>query len=216
MIKKILLLILTFSVISCQSQTNNKYADNLKNCLTDSDVEILNNATYLFEQKLSKHYGSTDNNENFIAYLTELGSIQYSNFKADFYLNDKSIKIVNELEEIGTFKKIWAEFVEDENEDEIPIAVAQEYEESEIENLELYVLNSNGDYLNCINKNSDNEAVKEILNSQSEYGDIAPSIIASALKQKMQKSDFDDGLNKVIVAIGFYYDIVNLLNKNPR
>lgn len=213
MTKNLLILILTFSVISCQSQTDQKYAESLRNCLTDSDVEILNKATYEFEQKLSKHYGSADNNQNFLSYLTELASLHSSNIKADFFLNEKSINILNELEEVGTFKKIWTEFVDEE---EIPIAVAPGYKEAEEEKLELYVLNPDGDYLKCINQNSNNEFIKEILNSHSEYGDIAPSLIASALKQNMTKSDFDDGLNKVIVAIGFYYDTVNLLNKNPR
>jgi len=213
MTKNLLILILTFSVFSCQSQTDQKYAESLRNCLTDSDIEILNKATYEFEQKLSKHYGSADNNQNFLSYLTELASLHSSNIKADFFLNEKSINILNELEE-GTFKKIWAEFVEDE--EEIPIAVAPGYEEEEEEKIELYVLNSDGDYLKCINENSDNEFIKEILNSQSLYEDISPSLIASALMQNMTKSDFDDGLNKVIIAIGFYYDTVNLLNKNPR
>ena len=63
---------------------------------------------------------------------------------------------------------------------------------------------------------SENEEVKAVLNSQSDYGDISPKIIAGAMRNAMIKSDFDNGLNKVIVAIGFYYDIVNLLNKNPR
>ncbi len=36
------------------------------------------------------------------------------------------------------------------------------------------------------------------------------------MKQKINKNDFNVGLNKVIVAVGFYYDTVNLLNKNPR
>lgn len=214
MTKKLLLLILTFSVISCQSQTNQKYAESLRNCLTESDLKILNKATYEFEQKLSKHYGSADNNQNFLSYLTKLASLHSSNIKADFFLNEKSINILNELEEGGTFKKIWTEFVEDL--EEIPITVVPGYKEEEEEKLEIYVLNPDGDYFKCINENTNNRFAKKILNSQSEYGDIAPLLIAISLRQNMRKSDFDDGLNKVIVAIGFYYHIVNLLNKNPK
>lgn len=55
-----------------------------------------------------------------------------------------------------------------------------------------------------------------MLNSQSEYGDISSSIVASTMVNKMKKKDFNNGLNKVIVAIGFYYNMVNLLNENPR
>ncbi|MRT17757.1 hypothetical protein F3C99_12420 [Vitellibacter sp. q18] len=217
MIKKILLLILTINLLSCQSQTDANYADELKNCLSDKDVDLLNKATSLFEKKLSEHYESSDNNENFINYLTNLGSIQTErNFTAEFYLNSNSIQMVDEMEKTGTFKKIWSKFIEDENEEEIPFAVVPGYEEPEEEKLELYILNSNGLYLECVNKVLENKGIIDVLNSQSKYGDISPSIIAGAMKNEVNKADFDNGLNKVIVAIGFYYNIVNLLNKNPR
>ena len=217
MINKILLLILTISVISCQSQTDKNYANELKSCLTNEDVDLLNKATSHFEKLLSEHYENSDNSENFYNYLTEIGSIQTEmNFKADFYLNSSSVEILDEMEETGMFGKIWTEFIEDLNEEEIPITAPLGYEEPEKEKIELYILNSNGLYLECINKESKNEEVKEVLNSQSEYGDISPSIIAGAMKNAMKKTDFDNGLNKTIVAIGFYYNIVDLLNRNPR
>lgn len=215
MINKILLFFLTISVLSCQSQTDANYADELKSCLSKKDVALLNKATSHFEKLLSEHYENSDNSENFNNYLTEIGSIQTEmNFKADFYLNSSSVEILDEMEEIGTFGKIWTEFIEDANEEEIPITAPPGYEEPEKEKTELYILDSNGLYLECINKKSDNEEIKEVLNSQSEYGDISPSIIAGAMKNAMKKNDFDNGLNKTIVAIGFYYNIVDLLNRN--
>jgi hypothetical protein len=217
MINKFLLLILTINLISCQAQTDKNYADELKNCLSNDDVNLLNKATSHFEKLLSEHYQNSDNSENFNNYLTEIGSIQTEmNFTADFYLNRSSIEILDEMEENGTFGKIWIEFIEDANEDEIPIAVPPGYEEPEKEKIDLYILNSNGLYLECINKKSDNDEVKEVLNSQSQYGDISPSIMAGAMKNAMKKTDFDKGLNKTIIAIGFYYNIVDLLNRNPR
>tara|TARA_R110002020_G_scaffold6490_1_gene27623 strand:+ start:1050 stop:1715 length:666 start_codon:yes stop_codon:yes gene_type:complete len=217
MINKILLLVLTISFLSCKSQTDVNYADKLKSCLSNEDVNLLNKATFHFEKLLSEHYQNSDNSENFNSYLTEIGSIQTEmNFTADFYLNSSSIEILDEMEKSGTFGKIWTEFIEDPNEEEIPIAVPPGYEETEKEKIDLYILNSNGLYLECINKKSDNKEVKEVLNSQSEYGDISPSIIAGAMKNAMKKTDFDNGLNKTIVAIGFYYNIVDLLNRNQR
>jgi len=208
---------LTISVISCQSQTDKNYANELKNCLPNEDVDLLNKATFHFEKLLSEHYENSDNSENFYNYLTEIGSIQTEmNFKADFYLNSSSVKILDEMEETGMFGKIWTKFIEDANEEEIPITAPPGYEEPEKKKIELYILNSNGLYLECINKKSNNEEVKEVLNSQSEYGDISPSIIAGAMKNAVKKTDFDNGLNKTIVAIGFYYNIVDLLNRNPR
>jgi hypothetical protein len=216
MIKKVLLLILTISMFSCQSQTDANYANDLKNCLSDKDVDLLNKATSHLEKQLSEHYDNTDNNENFNNYLTELGSIQtIGNFRNEFYLNSISIEIVDEMEKTGTFNEIWTEYIENEVE-EIPIAVAPGYEEPEKEKLKLYNLNSNGLYLECINKISGNNGIKEVLNLQSEYGDMSPLIIAGAMKKEITKADFDNGLNKVIISIGFYYNIVNLLNKNPR
>ncbi|MCR8668066.1 hypothetical protein NO995_10260 [Aestuariibaculum sp. M13] len=218
MIKKVSLLIIMICTISCnQAQTDKHYADDLKGCLNDNDIEILNRATFLFEKMLAEHYGSTNNKANFNTYIEELGSIpKRLNVPLSFYLNDKSVAMIKELESSGTFNKIWIKFVEKENEKEIPIVAASEYEEPESEKLEIYTLNPNGDYLKCINNVSNNEGFKEVLNSQTKYGDIAPTIIAGALKQKITVNDFNNGLNRVIIAIGFYYDMVNLLNKNPR
>lgn len=202
---------------SCQFRVDKNYADDLKGCLTNDDIEVLNKATYLFEQKLKKHYKSTDNNSNFLNYLEDLSSIQnIGNFKLDFYLNSESFQVIKELEDKVTFDKIWIQFIDDKDDDEIPIAVISEGKEHKKETLNIYSLNPYGDYLNCLNKNHENEEIKALLNSQSNYGNISPSIIASAFQQKFNKGDFNNELNKVIVAIGFYYDTVNLLQKNQR
>ncbi|MCT8341257.1 hypothetical protein MG296_14415 [Flavobacteriaceae bacterium TK19130] len=216
MTRTILLLILIINFYSCQSQTDKNYADDLNGCLLDTDIELLNRATLHFEKLLAEHYENSKHNENFYSYLTTISSIQTKrSLKADFFLESKSIRILEEMEKAGTFDKIWTEFIENESEEETVIALQPGYEEPEKEKLELFVLNPNGMYIQCINQSPIRKEVKDVLNSQSEYGDVAPSIIAGALRDAITESDLEKGLNKVIISIGFYYNIVNLLNKNP-
>ena len=78
-----------------------------------------------------------------------------------------------------------------------------------------YVLNPDGDYLKCLNSNYSNEAIKEVLNAQTKYGDISPSIIAGAMNSKLKKEDFENDMTKLVVAFALYYNMVNLLIDNP-
>ena len=216
--KKILLLIFALNLTSCQSQTDKNYANVFKNCLTNTDIDLLNKATHNFEKLLIEHYESDDTNANFKKYLNEISSNQsVTRFSADFYLNSNSIHIVSEMEENGTFDKIWIEFDENQEdlEEEIPITTHPGYKEPKEEEIEIYILNTNGLFLECVNENSTNKEINEVLNSLSKYGDISPSIPASAINEIMNKNDFNNEINKVIVTIGFYYNMVNLLNRNP-
>ena len=206
---------MTCFAFSCQSKTDNKYADDLRGCLTDNDISILNKATGLFENKLIELYGNEDINQNYLTYLSEMSAIPFKpDFPQDFFLNPKSTQIMEELEKNGTYNKIWATFVEEESEadEEIPIAISPEYEEPEREKYDIDVLNKNGDYLKCMLSKNDTKKVTEILNRQADLGDINTLIIAGALKENMKKSDFENGLNKVVIAIGFYYDFVNMIS----
>ena len=219
MIKKYLQLIIIILLISCQSNNETNYVEDMKNCLSSEDVEFLNEATLIFENKLSEYYNDKDSNQNFYQYLTDISSFKTErNFTAKFYLDKDAVDIIDKMKNAGTFKKIWTKYEKPEYEEEIPIIVSPEYENqnNEEDDIIIYVLDSNGQYLNCLNKITVNEKILEVLNSQSKYGDISSSIIAGAMKNQMEKSDLKSGLNKNIIAINFYYNIVNLLNENPN
>ncbi|MGI9533039.1 hypothetical protein [Lutimonas sp.] len=139
-----------------------------------------------------------------------------SQFEEDFFINDFSKQLLRELEKAGTFDKIWSIDVQIYEDEEDIIIVSPENVESRQDEVSVYNLNPEGEYLKCINKNYQNQDVKDILNSISEIGDVAPSITAGALNQALTKSDYNDGLNKVIVSIECYFNIVNLIEKNSR
>ena len=215
---KILLLLFISISLSCTSQKESNYADKLANCLTETDINVLNEATLLFEKKLEEHYKRKNPNKNFKSYIEDLGSIPPNyDFSPDFYSNDKTAEIIKEMKENKTFQKIWIKYEEDNSEEEIAIvSLSDEIEEEpEQEELITHVLNPNGDYLKCLNSNYSNEPIKEVLNAQTKYGDIAPSIIAGAMNTKLKEEDFENDMNKVVVTIALYYNMVNLLIENP-
>ena len=216
MFKQLSILVLTYCIFSCQTKTGGTYADDLQGCLTNSDIIILNKATSHFENKLTELYGNEDINQNYLMYLSEMGAIPFEpDFPSDFFLNPKSTRIMKELKQNGTYRKIWVKFVEEENEndEEIPITTYSGYEEPERETFDIDVLNKNGSYLKCMLSKNDNKTVTDILERQADLGDINTLMIAAVLKENMKKSDFENGLNKVVVAIGFYYDFVNIISK---
>ncbi|MBI6121452.1 hypothetical protein [Salegentibacter maritimus] len=215
---KILLLFFTIISLSCTSQKESNYADKLSDCLTENDIIILNEATSLFEKKLEEHYKRKNSNKNFKSYIEDLGSIPPNyDFSPEFYSNDKTAEIIQEMKENKTFQKIWTKYEEDNSGEEIAIVSLSGEMEEEPEQKELitYVLNPNGDYLKCLNSNYLNEPIKEVLNAQIKYGDLAPSIIAGAMNKKLKEEDFGNEMNKVVVAFALYYNMANLLIDNP-
>ena len=218
MTRKIILLFLILTTFSCKSQKESNYADKLSGCLTEVDIKVLNEATLIFERKLAEHYNQKNENENFKSYIEDLGSIPPNyDFSPDFYVNDKTAEILEKLKENKTFQKIWTKYEENNSEEEIAIvSLSDEIEEEpEQEELITYVLNPDGDYLKCLNSNYSNEAIKEVLNAQTKYGDIAPSIIAGTLNTKLKEEDFENDMTKVVVTFALYYNMVNLLIDNP-
>ena len=121
------------------------------------------------------------------------------------------------MKENKTFQKIWKSYKEDKSEEEIAIVPLSEEIKEKPEQKELitYVLNPNGDYLKCLNSNYSNEAIKEVLNAQTKYGDIAPSIIAGAMNTNLKEEDFENNMNKVVVTFALYYNMANILIENP-
>ena len=217
MSKRILFLILPLLITSCNSQNISNYAEKLSDCLSESDIELLNKATYIFELKLADYYGNKDSKQNFIAYINDLGSIPPTLKSSEFYYNDETVEIIKELKQNKTFEKIWLDYEEDDSQEEdIEIAQLEGIEEPEIEELKLTILNPNGEFLDCVNSNYQNPTVKKVLAAQAEYGNIASSILAGVLKKQLTEKDFENGLNKLIVAITLYYDMTNLIENNPN
>ncbi len=215
---KILLLIFTVLTISCKSQNKLNYAEHLSGCLTDNDIELLNKVTHIFEQKLYEYYGDKNDSKNFISFLNDLSSRPPILKSPEFYYNDQTIKLLEELKQNETYGKIWIDNDDEDyslNED-VDIVQLEGVNVPNSKELKMTVINPNGDYLNCIINNYSNTTIKEVLIAQSKYGDIATSILASVLRKQLTEKDFDNELNKLIVAISLYYDMTIFLKNNPR
>ncbi|MFD0976988.1 hypothetical protein [Salinimicrobium gaetbulicola] len=215
--KRIFLLIFSVVTISCKSQNHFNYSKGFSDCLSNKDIELLDKATQIFEQKLSEYYGGKNANENFMLYLKDSGSIPPSLKPPKFYYNHESLEIIQELKRNGTYEKIWRDYdPDDSSEDNIEIIQLDGSDEPERKPLKMAFLDPNGDYLDCIKRYYSNKPIKEVLIIQSEHGDIATSVIASVLKKQLKEKDFENGLNKVIVAISSYYEMTILLKNNPK
>lgn len=218
MTNKILLLFLITILFSCTSQKESNYAGKLSGCLNENDINVLNEATLIFKEELTKHYNQKNDNKNFKSYIEDLSAMPPNHdFAPDFYVNEKAVEIIKKLKENRTFQKIWTKYELNNSEQEITLVSFPDEieEESEQEELITYVLNPDGDYLKCINSNYTNETIKEVLNAQTKYGNISPSIIAGAMNSKLKKEDFENDMTKLVVAFALYYNMVNLLIDHP-
>ena len=193
-----------------------RYANELQGCLTSIDVKMLNKATRQFERKLNEHFGEENLNENYISFLSALSELNGSpKFSRDFFFNKKSIELINDFEKNGLSPKIWIPYVEESSfEDEVPITTSGEFETKQERTPDFDVLKPNGEFVSCVLSSNINQNLSNVLNKITKLSGVSPTLTSTILKSKMKSSDFDNELNKVVVAIVFYFDIVNTLNKN--
>lgn len=183
------------STYSCKGQDEKlNYANNLKSCLTDNDIIELNKATNLFEEKLKTKYGSENINQNYLTYLKDLAM---RNINPQFFLDNDSALTLKSLDESGTSNKIWIS-------------------NTDSKGRSFMTLDKDGAYLKCMLNKNKNETIKEVISMQAELGGISPGLTSRAITENLTETDFNDGLNKVVIAIGFYYELSRLFRQRQK
>lgn len=207
MITRVLFLATLLFTASCTHQNSVQYADRLKGCLTQEDVFLLNEACHTFESQLAKRY---KNQELGRAYKTFLFDIQTMSVPPDFFVTAENREVLIRMKKTKTFDKIWTKMSYDDIFEDMEVyAVDGKQEEAEPES---FTLNPNGAYLDCLMKVSEHEAMADFLEAIRTIPGISPGLTAGVLKESLTQEDFDNGLIRLIIAIGFYYELALMLD----
>jgi len=212
MIFRIFILAFTLSTTFCHSQTVG-YADILKGCLAETDILLLNEASQVFEDQLAIAY---DGQKLGQAYRSFLEDVQAMNLPPKFFVTTESKKIMGKLESSKAFDQIWTKLSSVESYEEIqiftvdgPLAIVEDEFDS-------YAINPNGGYITCLFKNNESQVVADYLEAVIKDPGLSPGLTASWLKDNLKEEDFNNGLTRLIMAIGFYYEIMLLLQEMDR
>jgi hypothetical protein len=212
---KIALIIFLSGMLNCNSQTKKKYSNKLETCLSNQDIDEINSAVTIFEEKLTKLYNGHNINNAYLNYINEVSNMKIS---PDFFKDTKSVLTLEKLKNSGTFDKIWTSLSSTEdkiNEDEEMVVI--NLDGSNVVNnqkIKLITLKSNGEYLKCMLDHNSNKTVSKMLNMQNDVPGLGMQFTSKILAENMTEEDFENRLNRVAISIGFYYELVYMFKNN--
>ena len=195
-----ILLLATFT--SCNSQAPITYANELENCLTRSEVSLLNSLCESFEGHITKTY-NLQPTEAYKKYLEQLSN---TSFPPDFFKYQSFASDIDKFYNSSIYKKAWvaASSFRKEPEIEIPPINGGTQEQ---EAPDPVVLDPTSDYVQCLMKQNKVKAINDYLEVVNAGIDVSPALIASALKDNFTDEDLNNKLTRLIIAINFHYQI---------
>lgn len=199
-----LILALFLSTTCCKSQTSKPYADRLKDCLTEEDVSILNEACQTFEIQLKDKYNEQNLGQSYKAFLDD---IQKMNIQPSFFVTEDSKEIMERFKNSKTFDKIWTKLSSIESYNDIEIITLDGVQAKPQDEFDSFCTNPNGDYLVCLTKKNKNKIIGEYLEFISQEPGLSPGLTSGMLKENLTAEDFDNDLTRLIIAINFYYEM---------
>lgn len=200
-----LILAFLLSTIGCSSRTLVDYADNLKGCLTQEDISLLNEAAQTFETGLKNKYKGKNIGQSYKSFLQD---IQTMNIPPSFFLSKDSKDILARIKKSKTFVEIWVPLSSVESYDDIDeILTIDGLQTKSEDEFDLYYTNPNGKYLNCLIKQNKNKIINEYLEAIKTVPGLSLGLTAGMLKENLTDKDFDNGLTRLIIAINFYYEM---------
>jgi hypothetical protein len=211
---KILSLALIIGIISsCQSQSTVNYANELKDCLESSDIELLNSLIEKFEKHLTNSYGPNVTE----SYKQYLGSVATGNFSQNFFKYSTFEEDMQEFRNSNFYQSSWVKTSSFDKEAiiEVPPTVVN----GEIQKQEVYdpiVLDPTGNYVKCLLDKNGNKAMNDYLEVVKTGIDISPGLVAQALYENLSTEELNDGLTRLIIAINFHYQIGLLITEKEN
>lgn len=205
-----IILAIILATTSCSSQTSVHYADSLEDCLTDEDISLLNEACQTFETQLTNKYSGQELGQAYKAFLQD---IQTMNIPPNFFSTTDSKELLVRIKNSKTFDKIWTKLSSVETYDDIQIYTSDGQQDKPQNEFDPYCTNPNGAYLDCLTKKNNNKTIADYLETIKSVPGVSPGLTASVLKDNLTKEDFESGLTRLIIAIGFYYEIGLMFEK---
>lgn len=202
---KILALALTIGIVSgCQSQSNVDYANELKDCLESSDIELLNGLITKFENHLTSSY-NLNITESYKQYLN---SVATGNFSPDFFNYSTFEDDMDEFRNSDFYRRNWVKnssFDEEAIVDAPPTVVNGEIQKQEV--YDPIVLDPTGNYVKCLIAKNESKVMDSYLEIVEAGIDISPQLVCQALYESLPTKALNDGLTRLIIAINFHYQI---------
>jgi hypothetical protein len=208
---KILILATLLATSGCNSRTSINYADNLKGCLTDEDIMLLNEACLSFELKLINKYKVQKLGQ---AYKKFLQDVQKMALPPGFFVTTDSNELLERIRKSKTFDKIWTKLSSVESYEDIEIITTDGSQIIPQDEFDSYCTNPRGNYIECLTKQNINNAIGKYLETIKSVPGLSPGITSGVLNENLTDTDFDNELTRLIIAIGFYYELVLLLERS--
>lgn len=204
-----LFLFLSFAVsILCHAQTYQKYDFHLDGCLTETDLDELDNALTFFESQIQIRYQDQNLSEAYFSYLESLYVPGNTETNFEFLLNKEAVKIIGHLKDSNTFDKIWISLCE---------AVAQLRDEegnpilNDPDNDKLVIINKDGAYQRCVKSSTGSITIKRYIDFEIENPGLSFPLSARFLRRNLKKKELDDDVNRLVIALGFYYEYIFMM-----
>ncbi|MCK7591481.1 hypothetical protein M0G43_12915 [Subsaxibacter sp. CAU 1640] len=185
--------------LSCSKSKTPDYASEMKSCLNDTDRKLINDAVQLFEKKLAHKYQRQSIGKAYISYIKELHTQEV---EPDFILSAETKTIIDSLKNGGTYDKIWKKL-------ETILKENNRYKDG-VKTIDIYTLDPNGIYLNCLIETSKNKIIKKHLMRKRETPEFSYAFAVEDFSSNFTEKDFDDNLNRMIIAINYYYELYSL------
>lgn len=216
----ILIIILSLAILqSCQPEPTINFTEALRGCLTSEDITLINKATAQFEKKLNDTYGIENSNKNYISYLEDFSKM---NLNPKFMIDSNSKSILDDLKASGTFGKVWISISElstyKERNTESMIIEFEPKETTTNINIPLvdYIcINPTGDFRKCIVLNNTiHNSLKDVIDIQIKGPSLSYALTSISVANSISVKALDNNLNKVVIAMIFYYELIHLTNQN--
>tara|TARA_B100000809_G_C15098332_1_gene515890 strand:- start:267 stop:932 length:666 start_codon:yes stop_codon:yes gene_type:complete len=214
------ILILSIGILhSCKSEPKINFAEGFQDCLTVEDIIQLNKATAQFERKLNDTYGSENNNAKYLRYLKDFSVV---NLNPKFMIDAKSKDILNDLKASGTFDKVWISIWElstykERNTESLIIEFEPKKTTTNIDipRVDYIGIHPTGDFRKCLLlDNTIHNSLKDVIELQIKGPSLSYSLTSTSVANSMTAKDLDNNLNKVVIAMIFYYEMVHFTNQN--
>ncbi|MDC7998026.1 hypothetical protein [Gilvibacter sediminis] len=201
--KNIFALLFIITTLS-HAQTESKYNFNLGACITEQEANELEYALSYFESQVQQRFGNEDLNRAIFSYLESLYVPSEGAYDLDPSLNKEVPKVLEGLKSSGLFDKIWIPLREAD-----PAAVDQNGNPPD---KNILVFNADGSFYKCVLASKTSSIIKRYISYESENPGFNFSFSARFIRRGLEKQELDNDLNRLVIALGFYYQFMYSMN----
>lgn len=185
-----------FIITSCDSKP--AYADKLRKCLDSDSVNLLNQMVTLLESQLFDTY-QDNGSDGYKMFLTAVSS---RTEPANMMMNQGFLELSELYRDSPLFSTMKVRASSLENDDFLVEIPPVEGEEPQV--YDPWVMNPDAPYAKCLMAESDE--ISRIL--ETFHGlDISPTLTAAILLSRLEDSDYENPLVKMVIATHVYYEI---------